>query len=170
MFQIKPMDQQEAEEYLRWSYAEPYDFYNTPVASFSECLTAILDPTSGEDLYAVYREGRYFGIFSYKINGQSLELGLGMRPEECGKHQGVLFTALGVAFARSQLRHRGKIWLRVADFNQRAIRTYETAGFTEVEQQLALSWDRLVNFIHMELTDEEKLQRQLSAEQDNKPL
>ncbi|HIX71161.1 MAG TPA: hypothetical protein IAA27_10590, partial [Candidatus Enterococcus stercoravium] len=64
----------------------------------------------------------------------------------------------------------GKIWLRVADFNQRAIRTYETAGFTEVEQQLALSWDRLVNFIHMELTDEEKLQRQLPAEQDNKPL
>lgn len=116
MFQIKPMNQQEAEEYLRWSYAEPYDFYNTPVASFSECLTAILDPTSGEDFYAVYREGRYFGIFSYKINGQSLELGLGMRPEECGKHQGALFTALGVAFARSQLRHGGKIWLRVADF------------------------------------------------------
>lgn len=26
MFQIKPMNQQEAEEYLRWSYAKPFIF------------------------------------------------------------------------------------------------------------------------------------------------
>lgn len=149
-YQIKKMTRSEALEYLNWQYPEPYTFYNMPAAALEECLAEIMDPDSGTDYYAVYLEKVYYGICCFKLDKAGLELGLGIRPEECGKHNGRRFTLAVVDYLRRNLSYKGRIWLRVADFNERAQRTYESAGFKPFDQQLAFSWEGLVNFIHME--------------------
>lgn len=152
-YQVKPMEEHEAIEYLQWRYPEPYTFYNVPAAGFAECLAEILTPDNGTDYYAVYRKGSYYGIFCFNYQLQDLELGLGIRPEECGKHHGRQFTLAAVDYIRRNLLFKGRIWLRVADFNERAQRSYEGAGFKPFDQQLAISWHGLTNFIHMELPE-----------------
>lgn len=156
-YRVKKMNRQEAETYLRWHYPAPYEFYNTPVPFYEESLAEILDNQEGELFFAVYLEESLYGIFSYQLLADGrMEIGLGIRPDDCGKGQGLEMTQKAIAFARKFLGFEGKLCLRVADFNLRAIKVYERAGFVRTGEILAISYNELVNFIQMELVEEQR--------------
>ena len=82
--------------------------------------------------YAVFDERHALvGLFTFARTGQTVEVGLGMRPDLTGKGQGLAFLQAGLDFARRHY-HPKTFRLSVAAFNQRAIRVYERAGFTVI--------------------------------------
>ena len=57
-------------------------------------------------------------------------VGFGLRPDLTGKGLGAGFIAACIKFATSRFSYNGEfIRLAVADFNKRAIRTYQSIGF-----------------------------------------
>lgn len=130
------MSEQDAREVAAWRYEAPYDFYD--MASLEE----LLDPERRERYHAVLSDGELAGFFCYGTGGQvpsfnypddgSLDIGLGLRPDLTGKGSGLEFVRAGLGFARRRFE-TSSFRLSVATFNERAIRTYERAGFRRVD-------------------------------------
>jgi ribosomal-protein-alanine N-acetyltransferase len=128
-FFLRAMNQQDANAIATWHYEPPYDFYD--FAQDPEDLAELLDSANwGTTLrYAVTDEhDTLVGFFSFTPQEDALEIGLGLRPDLTGQGSGTAFLEAGLAYAREHLQ-AGAFSLRVATFNQRAIKTYERTGF-----------------------------------------
>jgi len=127
-YQFVPLTQPLAQAIAAWRYDGEYAFYD--FHRDPEDLAELLDP--------VRRAGRYFavldddsglaGFFCFEPDGDTVELGLGLKPGATGKGLGREFVAAGLEFAR-RLFHPRRFVLQVAQFNTRAIRVYEKLGF-----------------------------------------
>jgi putative acetyltransferase len=129
-----PMRTQWAEEILRWQYPEPYALYNHPLgADTAEWL--------GESYFVrLDGEGRPAGFVCFGqparirtaedgvYTGDALDIGLGLRPDLCGRGHGAAYLSDALAFARLRFG-AARFRLSVASFNFRAKRAYEHAGF-----------------------------------------
>jgi [ribosomal protein S18]-alanine N-acetyltransferase len=127
---FEQLSQEEAEAISEWRYPEPYSFYNW--TADVDDLRELLDPSlRGEAYWAVKDEaGELVGHFSFKPKDeQTVEIGLGLRPDLTGRGLGGSFLAAGLAFARTRFAP-ARFVLSVATFNDRAIKVYERAGFT----------------------------------------
>ena len=131
-YRFEPMSQRQAHSIAAWRYNPPYDFYDA--VADPEDLAELLDPAQ--------REGRYFavlsdpgglvGFFMFKCEGDTVEVGLGLRPDLTGRGVGFSFLLAGLEFARGRYAP-ARFRLAVVAFNQRAIRVYERAGFRRGE-------------------------------------
>lgn len=137
---LTPMRQRHLYEIELWRYEGEYAFYNpieTPkppaqpdAFAPGPCLAA-LDAEGrvaghlhfGEDARIPTREG-------YDYAPTHMDIGLGLRPDLCGRGLGEAFVRLGLEYARAQLDAR-RFRLSVAAFNQRAIKVYARCGFEE---------------------------------------
>jgi RimJ/RimL family protein N-acetyltransferase len=136
------MNKDDAHAIRAWQYEEPYTIYNVGGEPDEENLDSeMLDPRS--PYYSVRDEhGELIGYFCYGTAGQpfdsgepglytdnhTITIGLGLRPDLTGKGLGPGFVEAGLNFARQHFAPRA-FRLYVMTFNQRAIRTYEKAGF-----------------------------------------
>jgi ribosomal-protein-alanine N-acetyltransferase len=127
---FEQLSQEEAEAISEWRYPEPYSFYNW--TADVDDLRELLDPSlRGEAYWAVKDEaGELVGHFSFKPKDeQTVEIGLGLRPDLTGRGLGGSFLAAGLEFAGTRFA-LARFVLSVATFNTRAIKVYERAGFT----------------------------------------
>ena len=118
----------DAQAIAAWRYPEPYAFYNW--STFPGDVAELLDPAGWGTVFFVARdpgEG-LAGYFEFRPAGDSLVVGLGMRPDLTGRGRGRDFVETGLRFATERFRPR-RFELRVATFNGRAIRVYEALGF-----------------------------------------
>jgi ribosomal-protein-alanine N-acetyltransferase len=131
-YQFEPMSQRQARTIAAWRYTPPYDFYDW--AADPDDLAELLDPLQRQDRYfAVLADpGGLVGFFMVKPAGDTIEVGLGLRPDLTGRGFGLSFLLAGLEFARERYAP-ARIQLAVAAFNQRAIRVYERAGFRQRE-------------------------------------
>jgi ribosomal-protein-alanine N-acetyltransferase len=129
---FRPMSEEEAREIAAWHYEAPYDFYDT--VNDPDDLAELLDPQQREDAYfsAFDERGALVGFFQFEKKGQSVDVGLGLRPDLTSKGLGLEFLLAGLEFARRRFSP-ASFRLSVATFNERAIRVYERAGFRRVE-------------------------------------
>lgn len=141
-FTFTPMNEADARAIQTWQYDEPYTIYSyTPSESG---LVEMLDQRS--PYYAVRDEqGELIGFFCFGTSAQvwhndvpalyskdqTIDIGLGMRPDLTGKGLGLAFVNAGLTFAKEQFASR-HFRLFVLVFNERAIRVYERAGFVSV--------------------------------------
>jgi ribosomal-protein-alanine N-acetyltransferase len=125
---FRPMTDEEAREISGWGYEPPYDFYDA--TSDEDDLADLLDPKRRKDAYfsAFDEEGALVGFFQFEVEGGTVDLGLGLRPDLTGAGLGHDFLLAGLEFAR-ELHSPTRFTLAVATFNERAIRVYERAGF-----------------------------------------
>ena len=125
---FKQMGDGEAREISRWRYSPPYDFYNP--TSDPDDLDELLDPKRREGSYfaAFDERGDLVGFFQFEARGETVDVGLGLRPDLTGARLGLGFLLAGLDFARD-LFSPVRFTLAVATFNERAIRVYERAGF-----------------------------------------
>ncbi|MBR2951162.1 MAG: GNAT family N-acetyltransferase [Lachnospiraceae bacterium] len=125
-----PMTKVMADEISSWEYESPYDVY-----SFKGRPNGYLmdDSTWGTEQFCLTDGGRILGQVSCQYSDEDLWVGWSMAPELCGKGNGADFVRKCVEELRRVKRHTGRILLRVASCNQRAIKAYQKAGFVYVE-------------------------------------
>lgn len=131
-FQFRTMTQADAEEVARWHYPEPFAFYDW--SADADDLAELLSTEQRGDVYfsVLDEKGELVGFFGFKRPASdTVEIGLGLRPELTGSGLGAPFLAAGLGYARSRFAP-ARFILSVATFNRRAITVYERAGFAAI--------------------------------------
>lgn len=125
---IAPMTQAEAEAIADWKYDPPYDFYDW--RADEDDLAELLDPARRNDRYLSAHDaaGELIGFFGFGREGDVVGVGIGLRPDLTGRGLGLAFLEQGLVFANDRFQPR-RFKLSVAEFNERAIRVSERAGF-----------------------------------------
>lgn len=140
-FTIRPFTEADAVGVASWRYPAPYDVYDAPD-----------DPSMGEEMRDPSRWGASWfaadDAESGKLSGFielvasesesdagtqiEVEVGLGLRPDLTGRGIGAGFVEAALEFSRKRWSPR-TFALDVFPWNERAIRTYERAGFERGE-------------------------------------
>jgi len=138
MYQIEPMMLEHANIVSQWVYPSPYSIY-----SFKKDDETISELMNSEYFICKDLQNNIIGYFCFGVSAQIptiekdvyntgiLDIGLGLRPDLCGRGLGLSFMHEGIDYAR-QFLHAEKLRLTVASFNKRAIALYKKAGFSEV--------------------------------------
>jgi [ribosomal protein S18]-alanine N-acetyltransferase len=143
-FRVEPATPKLFLERAAWRYPPPFDFYNDDG----------VPPKNPERFYGVFTEdGAVAGFYYFEERGDVIFYGLGLRPDLTGRGLGAKFVKTGVEFAQARFGRR-HIVLDVAEFNERAIRVYERAGFRRTGSHVrsCREWGELA-FVDMELSD-----------------
>jgi RimJ/RimL family protein N-acetyltransferase len=113
-------------ELASWRYPPPYDFYDGDV-----------DPvTNPERFFGAFDEtGELVGFYYFEEKPPDLDYGLGLRPDRVGEGVGLEFFRLGLKYAHEHYRPR-RVYLHVAEFNERARKVYERAGFEVISRHV----------------------------------
>ena len=113
-------------ELASWRYPPPYDFYDGDV-----------DPVVNPERHfgAFDERGELVGFYYFEEKPPDLDYGLGLRPDLVGRGLGLEFFVTGLAFARERYGAR-RVYLHVAEFNERARIVYERAGFVVVSRHV----------------------------------
>jgi [ribosomal protein S18]-alanine N-acetyltransferase len=127
-YTLRPMRWRDARAISTWHYDGSYAFYDMNMLP-AMLMQLFLKIGGTQIYYAVDDErGALVGFFSFVRHSDTIEVGLGMRPDLTGKGAGLEFVLAGLDFARRVFSPR-HFYLTVATFNQRARRVYERAGF-----------------------------------------
>lgn len=132
-YRFEIMTQEQAEEIaFNWHYDAEYSFYD--MEADKEDLVEFLDPNKrGDSNFVVTKDNDIIGFFSFnQVDINTIDIGLGMRPNLTGNGSGLEFLKAGIEFAESKYTPQ-KIILSVSTFNQRAIKVYRKIGFEEVD-------------------------------------
>jgi aminoglycoside 6'-N-acetyltransferase/ribosomal-protein-alanine N-acetyltransferase len=139
---VEPATPEDLAERASWRYEAPYDFYDDDGR-----------PVKNPERFLSVRDeaGLLVGFFYLERRGASVFYGLGMRPDLTGQGLGLEFVRTGVDLARKRFRAR-RIVLDVAEFNVRARKVYERAGFRVTGRHMRYfeGWGD-VPFVDMEL-------------------
>jgi RimJ/RimL family protein N-acetyltransferase len=120
------------DEVLGWRYEPPYDFYDIAADPFDH----------PERLkYVCGGDGRVEAFWDFIVDGDVVELGIGLRPDLTGRGLGEPYMRAQIAFAQAQWQPQ-TFRLYVASWNARAIRLYERLGFREVGERHMRSFEQ----------------------------
>lgn len=155
---INNMDELNAKQISNWKYENSYSIYS--MDGSDECISELLNGS----YYLVKDEKEVIGFYcfgqaaqvpagylhgAYESN-EVIDIGLGMRPDLCGRGLGYEFIIKGIEFAKA-LFGVDRLRLTVADFNERAVRVYERAGFKKMMDFNRTNGQGTTRFIVMEL-------------------
>lgn len=148
-FRIEPMTDHSAREYLGWKYQPPYDVYNVSPAHYEEAYQEIFRGKARH--FTVFSNEEMIGVYKYTNQNGVMEISLGLTPSLTGMGMGSRFVQTCLDFALDRLKFKGnKFILKVAEFNQRAIRVYENMGFKETFREDEQSGKKTLCFVRME--------------------
>ena len=147
------MKEDYAKQIVEWKYEGDYSDYNLP--TYEECK---------EKKYGITREDRKDNYIVYLLNNEvvfysnmkemdnnKLYIGVGLKPEYCGKGLGNYFLEDSIKEMKKKYPER-TLFLEVRSWNKRAIKAYEKIGFKVTN--VVVSKDRLGNdteFTEMEM-------------------
>lgn len=136
MYHVEIMNLQQAKEISEWRYPSPYDVYNYPAWNImAENKWAITLPERRKQEFRsiCYADKvvAYFRLFEDHPGGKYF-LGLGLLPTLCGTGKGAVIMEQILAYAKKV--NIKQLYLEVRDFNTRAMRCYQKAGFVEVDR------------------------------------
>lgn len=141
-----------ASDISKWKYEPPYDLYNHDEGSSDEllcgdCFAGIVN----DDLVGYLNFGQDARIPTVEkdvYTDDFIDIGLGLRPDICGRGFGLEFLLKAIGFASVQYG-TNRFRLSVAAFNERAIKVYKKAGF-EIRREVTHALAGKIFFI-MEL-------------------
>ena len=130
---VVPMTTEYARAISLWKYDGEYSFYDHHEGN----VEGYMDGTHYACLNA---QGEVIGYFCFGQDAQIptveentyddgfLDVGLGLRPDLCGRGYGLAFLNHGLDYAQRHF-NENSFRLSVAVFNQRAVKVYKSAGF-----------------------------------------
>jgi ribosomal-protein-alanine N-acetyltransferase len=146
-----PMNEAHANAIANWHYDDIYSFYD--MAADEDDLRIFMDTNNWESIVrAVLDENdELVGWASFYTENDEFWLSLGLKPDLTGRGLGEEFVLECTRYAVSEYKFgRPTIKLAVALFNQRAIKVYQRAGFTETKRTMRDTHIGQVDFIEME--------------------
>lgn len=149
---VKEFTQSDAIEICTWKYEYPYDVYNYPLWEVvKNHKWAMAEPEKRSiEFRSVYSENELLGYFRLVDLKGYYMLGLGLKPEYCGKGYGSKLMKLILRYLSSK-KERYCIHLEVREFNKRAIKCYEKAGFVQKDKYIKETLMGKDTFILMEI-------------------
>ncbi|WP_414858759.1 GNAT family N-acetyltransferase [Paenibacillus sp. Soil724D2] len=133
-WRVVPLTEANCLELCTWKYSPPYDLYNwSPWETMLREQAEFADPQIREEQYraVVDENGILSGFVQFFPIVGVTRLGLGLRPDLCGKASGIGTQFVHLLVQEAQRRTpQQEIDLEVLVWNERAIQTYERAGFT----------------------------------------
>ncbi len=128
---IRRRTQEDINEFIKWTYDGIYSFYDNN--SQIEKIQGLKESVHLERAFSVVDENEYLvgncEFYDVEEDGENiLVLGVQMNPSMTGKGHGQAFVQAIIDQGRERLKFT-HLELAVADFNERAIRTYEKEGF-----------------------------------------
>ncbi|RIE01674.1 GNAT family N-acetyltransferase [Cohnella faecalis] len=131
-FRIDSMTENDAKKICEWRYPEPYDVYRW--LTWDEMVRQAKefgDPDIRSQQFRSFRsaENDLVGYAQLFPLDRAIRLGIGLRPDLCGRGYGTSLIRLAAELARSRMPPDGEVDLEVERWNVRAIRAYEKAGF-----------------------------------------
>ncbi len=161
-FRFQVMTDLDRADIRHWHYAAPYDFYD--LDADPEDLAEFMSPAPDElQLAALDDAGRVGGFMVFSaVPGRAgtFAVGLGLRPDLTGQKGGGAFLADGLAEARERILV-DRFVVRVAEFNKRALRVYERAGFKIVRRYMQPTNGSRYLFIELERAAESGPERSI---------
>ena len=127
---LQPMSAAAAAEISQWEYDAPFDAYSFRGHHDDYLLD---ESIWGTEQFCLVDAGTVVGQVACQYEGADLWVGWSMAPALCGKGGGASFVEKCVKELRAVKGHTGRILLRVAAWNRRAIKAYQEAGFVYVE-------------------------------------
>lgn len=134
------MDEASARAIFEWLYDAPYDLYNLDPEDVEENLQVFLDPQCA--YYAITdQDGDLVAYCCFGPDAQvpggdyrpaALDIGLGVRPDLTGQGCGLTYVQAVLDFALERFEPPA-LRVTVAEFNKRAQRMCEKAGFRPVQ-------------------------------------
>ncbi|GKX29822.1 N-acetyltransferase [Vallitalea longa] len=157
-YNIVNMNREYAAVISKWIYEEPYNIYSGDGSN--EYIEELLDGSyyavldMNNELIGFYcfgnaaqvPAGNEYDVYS---NKDLIDIGLGLRPDLCGKSKGYDFLSRELTYAQKKFDNND-FRLTVAEFNKRAINLYERAGFSKVTAFVREMPDNEMRFIVME--------------------
>lgn len=132
-FEFQPLSQGSALVIAnQWKYDGVYSFYDmtADLEDYEEFIDEDLRNTN--DHYQAMVNGELAGFFCVVQDGPAIEIGLGLRPDLCGKGVGTEFVDQMISLIDAHYQF-DKLAVRVAAFNQRAAKVYRRCGFRDVK-------------------------------------
>lgn len=128
---IRRRTQEDINEFITWTYEGIYSFYDNH--SQKEKIEGLKESVHLERTFSVVDENENLigncEFYDVEEDGKNiLVLGVQMKPSMTGKRYGSTFVKAIIEQGRKRLKF-SHLELAVADFNERAIRTYEKEGF-----------------------------------------
>ncbi len=133
---IRPLTVDDVEAMRTWRYDPPYERYDLD-ADPSDVDLMLAAAATGEGWFVANDTDTHelVGFFEFVPLDDELEVGLGLRPDLTGRGLGAAYLEQGLAFARERWAP-ARFVLDVFEWNERAIRAYERAGFVRGEVYL----------------------------------
>lgn len=128
---ISKLTQENAVKISQWHYPAEYAFYDTD-ADAEDLHEILLPELRGTRFFQILTdEDELLGYFDYEPANQpgAYELSLGLAPEFTGHGAGLTVMRRIIEFVVDALQPT-ELWLNVAEFNVRAQKVYQKAGFT----------------------------------------
>ena len=139
-FTFHPMDEVNARAILNWRYDAPYDLYNSDPDNVEGGVQVFLDPQNvyytitdkRRDLVAYCCFGPDARVPGGDYSVNALDIGMGVRPDLTGQGQGLRYVNAVLDFGLRTFEPTA-FRVTVAEFNKRALRVWEKAGFRPVQ-------------------------------------
>lgn len=116
-------------EICSWRYEGEYAVYNLPsYEEMRQTKSGFMNPDKEKDYRGFFADSILIGYVHIWEKPDGVFIGIGVRPDQCGKHYGtqILKEACKIAGARFPAK---TLCLEVRIWNIRAIRCYQNAGF-----------------------------------------
>ncbi|SDQ24210.1 GNAT family N-acetyltransferase [Carnobacterium viridans] len=148
-FKIDKLSQQNAMKIADdWKYDGEYSFYD--MTEDPEDYEEIISPLLRENNYfQVIKNEEFFGFFVLEQTVDTVDMGVGIKPELTGNRLGVQFISLILNYIKENYSVT-TVRLGVAKFNIRAQIVYEKVGFTKTREYQQPTNGTTYTFVEME--------------------
>lgn len=128
-----------------WKYEKPYNGYDLYLNEY-----LLNKNTWGNEQFVLVNNEDVIAYVACQIFDDDMWVGWALKPELCGNGIGNLFIKKCInELIRLNKYNREDIFLKVVDWNKRAIRVYEKVGFIYHESTVREEEDRLVRYCIM---------------------
>lgn len=156
---IKSMNLDYVKQICSWNYPDEYQEYNFP--SYEKVVSSkynITNPLKADNYICFVLNDDF--LFAYmniiSANDDSVFIGIGIKPEECGKGYGKDILLIGIKEILKRYPNR-TIDLKVRSWNKRAIKCYQNCNFKIIKDIEEIDHNNnKVEFIYMQFKEDNK--------------
>lgn len=134
----RALTEEDKKEICSWKYEGEYAIYDLPVYE-EMCRKKIgfANPQREKNFQVFLLDGIVIGFVNIKEEPEEVFIGIGERPEYCGKGYGRQILAEACKVAKKKFPEK-ICYLEVRVWNERAIRCYQSVGFVIVGEPYML--------------------------------